>query len=222
MDTFGNLVFLDSVVKMPLMKLPVRTVVVPVPNGSIMISPGSMLTADQLSRCGPVTDLVASNLYHCGGIQNALTVFPQARAWGVEGAAKKKPYIKWTNELTESSWPFSEMLTGVTLNGMPSINEVVFVHKPSRSLIVTDLSFNMTAVSGFGAWFILSLFGTYKKFGVSSLFLKGIKDRSAFQSSIENLFAHDFDNIVVSHGELIRGGGKGILRQALMRHGFRI
>ena len=73
---------------------------------------------------------------------------------------------------------------------------------------------------GFGAWLILNIFGTYRKFGVSSLFLKGVKDRSAFMNSLAKVFAHDFDNIIVSHGKIVQGGAKATLRDALERRGF--
>ena len=223
MTTLSGLSFIDSVVKMPLMGLPVRTVVVQTATGSIMISPGSQLTSEQLHANGPITDLVAPNLFHSAGIPQAHVAHPQARIWGVSPmtkASRRSPAIKWTHELSEKSWLFSDELPLVAIEGMPTIKEFVFIHKPSRSLIVTDLCFNMTKATGFGAWLILNIFGTYRKFGVSSLFLKGVKDRSAFMTSLARVFAHDFDNIVVSHGEPIQGGGKAALRDALERRGF--
>lgn len=223
MATLSGLSFVDSVVKMPLMELPVRTVVVQTATGSIMISPGSRLTPDQLRANGSITDLVAPNLYHSAGIPKAHVAHPHARIWGVSPTNKtsrRSPEIKWTHELSEKSWLFHDELPVVAIDGMPSVKEFVFIHKPSRSLIVTDLCFNMIDSKGFGAWLILNIFGTYRKFGVSSLFLKGVKDRSAFMSSLAKVFAHDFDNIIVSHGKIVQGGAKATLRDALERRGF--
>lgn len=223
MVTLNGLSFIDSVVKMPLMGLPVRTVVVQTTTGNIMISPGSQLTAEQLQANGPITDLVAPNLYHSAGIPKAHIAHPQARVWGVQqlvNSKRRTQEIKWTHELSENSWIFHDELPVVAIDGMPSVREFVFIHKPSRSLIVTDLCFNMTDSKGFGAWLILNIFGTYRKFGVSSLFLKGVKDRSAFMNSLAKIFAHDFDNIIVSHGELVQGDAKATLRDALERRGF--
>lgn len=215
--------FLESVVKMPLMGLPVRTVVVQTAVGNIMISPGSQLSPEQLSANGHITDLVAPNLYHSAGISKAHKVHPMARIWGVTSAnrsSKKNSEIRWTHELNENSWIFSDELPIIAIEGMPTVKEFVFIHRPSRSLIVTDLCFNIVDAEGFGAWLILNIFGTYRKLGVSSLFLKGVKDRSAFTNSLAKVFAHDFENIIVCHGDIVMGRGKSILRNALERRGF--
>ncbi|MBL7688814.1 MAG: hypothetical protein JNJ49_12335 [Bdellovibrionaceae bacterium] len=223
MASLEGLSFINSVVKMPLMALPVRTVVVQTSDGNIMISPGSQLSSEQLQASGPITDIVAPNLFHGAGISKASIAHPKARLWGSSSMRRKSqstPELKWTHELNENSWIFSNELPVVAIGGMPTVEEFVFVHKPSRSLIVTDLCFNLTDAKGFGAWLILSIFGTYRKFGISSFFLKGVKDRAAFMNSLTKLFSHDFDNIIVSHGDIVQGGAKALLRDALERRGF--
>lgn len=212
--------FLDSTKRMPLMKLPVRTAVVQVGQNRILISPGSQLRREQFASLNDVTDIVAPNLFHCAGIDQASTLYPEARVWGVPGAAKLKPKTKWTHLLTEPTWPYGPELLAIPLGGMPQINETVFLHSPSKSLIVTDLCFNLTETEGLGARLILGMFGTYKRLGVSRFFLKYVKDKAAFQNSINRIFAHDFENIVLSHGELVRGNGKALLRQALAERGY--
>lgn len=36
-------------------------------------------------------------------------------------------------------WRFQDEISLVTIEGMPKVNEAVFIHKPSKTLIVVDL-----------------------------------------------------------------------------------
>lgn len=215
-----GLVFLDSVVNMPLMSLPVRSVVAATKNGQVLISPGSKITKAQYQGVGQIATIVAPNLLHCAGVPLAVSCFPKAEVWGPEGVRKQKPDMPWQKELNEAPWPYEDELLPVFIGGMPKVNETVFLHKKSKTLIVTDLCFNMQNVKGIGAWIILNLFGTYKKFGVSKFYVKFVKDQDAFKGSLAALFKHDFENIVLSHGFNIIGGGKEKLMAALNERGY--
>lgn len=217
----SKLIFLESVKKMPAMDLPVRSTYVPFQSGGVLISPGSALDLTQLKSLPSVTDLVAPNLLHCAGIMKASSIFPRAKKWGVIGAIEHKPKISWTDELSLDNWPYKNELLIIQLQGIPQINEVVFFHKESKSLIITDLCFNLLDSKGMGSWIILNLFGTYKKFAVSRFFMKFVKDRDALEKSLGEVFSFDFENIVLSHGKNIIGSGKTKLLQALNERGLR-
>lgn len=215
----SELQYLHSVKRMPLMGLPVCTVVVPLREARVLISPGSMLTVEELRSVGAVTDIVAPNLLHTAGVPRAAEVFPGARLWGPVGAAAAKPAIRWNGELTESAWPFDGELTVIPLEGLPRIRESLFLHRASRTLIVTDLAFNMKDIGGLGAWIFLNLFGTYQRFAVSRLFAQGVRDSAAFEKSLERLFSHDFERVVVSHGAVEEKGRQKLL-DSLRERGF--
>lgn len=199
--------YLDSEVKMPLLPLPVRTTVVTVGAKTLLISPGSRLTPEQLKSAGDVTDIVLPSHYHTAGCADAVAVFPNAKVWT-------------PGDLNENTWPYKDELPMIQIGGMPKIKESVFIHKPSRSLIVADLCFNLINARGFGAWLILNMFGTYKKFGVSRFFLKSVEDKAALEKSLSKIFAHEFDRIVVGHGEMIERDGKNQLLRAFAERGF--
>ncbi len=211
----NHIVCLSSEVKIPLMDLPVRTTFVKCSAAGILISPGSSLDIDKLNGLSGVTDIVAPNLFHCAGIMRSLTVFPQATVWGPVGAKKLKPDIPWSKELSLGAWPYQDELSMVILSGIPSLNEAIFYHSESRSLILTDLCFNLSNPSGFGAWLILNLAGTYKKCAVSRLFLREVKDRTSFKNSIVEFLKYDFDNVILAHGDNLIGNGKARLVEAL-------
>lgn len=215
-----SLRFIESEIRMPLMTLPVRSTLVSVRGLEILISPGSKIPIETYDPAWPVGDIVASNLLHCAGVPRAAKAYPKARIWGVEGAQQQRRNIAWTKMISPETWPYQNELPVIPLQGLPKVNEVVFVHLSTKTLIVTDLCFNMTDSKGWGARLILSLFGTYQRFAVSKFFCKYIVDKVAFKKSLDEIFAYDFDNIVLSHGQNIMGEGKEKLQKALLERGF--
>jgi hypothetical protein len=107
----------------------------------------------------------------------------------------------WENELPK-----------FLIRGMPKINEFVFLHAATRTLIVTDLVFNFDVAQQnlFGRLF-LKLNGIYGRVGCSRLFRHFIKDRAAFRQSIAEILALDFDRLVLSHGANVDTNGKAVL-----------
>lgn len=103
---------------------------------------------------------------------------------------------------------------------MPTVREFVLLHVPSRALRVTDLAFNLVDAQGLGAHVALGLFGTWRRFGVSRLFLRFVKDREAFRRSLEPVLASDFDHVLPSHGAPVLGDGKARMHAALEERGL--
>lgn len=208
--------FLDSEVALAGMNLPVRSVWIEVSDGdesrkkSLLISPGSRLTEEQFRALPAVTDVVAPNYFHTAGMEKARRIFPKALVWGTKDG----------KSLSAETWPYQAELPLVKIQGMPKVNECVFIHKASKTLIVTDLCFNLLSPKGWSAFLFLSLFGTYKRFAVSRLFLNGVKDKKAFEASLAELMTHEFDKIILSHGEPIEANGKARLLKALQERGY--
>ena len=215
-----ELQYLECHIKMPLMSLPVRTTIARLQNAVVMISPGSQLQLKDLKSVPGVTDIVAPNLLHCGGMLKAIEAFPQARVWGPLGAKDAKPEIPWTHQLVKGQWLYDDELKLIPLQGMPRFNECLFVHKKSKTLIVADLFFNMDQAAGIGSWIIMNIFGTYRKFAMSRLFAKFITDKEAFTTSAQEILEQDFSKIAVGHGNLLVAGPPDVLK-ALQKRGYK-
>jgi hypothetical protein len=211
-----------SQLKMPLVQLPLTSSLITLATGKVLLAPHPSLSADELKGMGQVTDIVAPNLFHHLGIQNAVAAHPQARLWGVKGFEVKRKDIAWAAFLDDGAWPHQQALAAVQLRGMPTINECVFVHQPSKTLLVTDLCFNILDSPGLGAWLIYHLFGTYQRFACSKLLMKRVVDKAAFTQSLVTLFAHDFDRIVMCHGSVMQLAGRAALQTALQERGFNV
>ena len=206
--------------RMPLTTLPVRTSSVQLGDARVLLSPASALDAEQLRAAGEITDIVSPTLFHTDGMPAAAKAHPRARLWGPAGIREKLPALQWHGILGADLWPWERELAHVALGGMPSLNESAFVHRPSRTLLVADLVFNIEEPRGFGSWLIFTAFGTYRRFGVSRLFLAAVKDRAAFQVSVDQLAALDFDRVVPAHGSIVANGGRELLFAALRKRGY--
>lgn len=152
--------------------------------------------------------------FHTGGIKAASAAHPNARLWGPAGVREKLSELKWAVLGTEP-WPFEDALRPMPIEGMPKFNEWAFLHPDSRTLLVSDLVFNITDPKGFGAPLIYSIFGTYRRFAVSRLFLRFVTDRAQFEASLKRLVALDFANLVPSHGDAVIGNAREQLVAAL-------
>lgn len=210
--------YLHCKVKMPLLELPVTSMVVRLKNAVVLVSPGSGLSEEELRAAGPVTDIVVPNLLHAAGVPRAHRVFPQARVWGPPGARKAKPEMPWTDELT--AWPYAEELAAIPVAGVPKLNEYVFFDRASGTLFAADLFFNLVRARGVGAWIILNLFGTYRRLGVSKFYLRYAEDRAAFAASVKPLLDLPIRTLAVAHGDPITEDPVPRMRAAFAERGL--
>lgn len=218
--------FFHSELSMPMgmVKLPLRCTFLTGPGKGILISPVKFDFKQimQIKELGPVTDIVAPSLLHHLFVGEARNHFPGARIWGLPGMEKKDPMVKWENIIGRDRWPYAEEVAELPVNGVPQMDEVAFLVKSEKLLIVTDLCFNLQNPKGWGAPVMLRLLGTHKRFAVSRLINRFMEDRAAFESSVKRILEWDFDKIAMAHGDLIEKDGKALLRQALRKRGFAV
>ena len=100
------------------------------------------------------------------------------------------------------------VLEQVTVGGIPILNEVVFYHARSKSVILTDLCFHYDPAPGGWTGIFLWLDGAYGKLAMSRLIGWVTKDKGAARQAIARILEWDFDSLVVAHGRNIAGGAK--------------
>jgi hypothetical protein len=196
-----------------------RMTVAKLPDGSLWLhSPAaySPELAAELEKLGPVAHIVAPNAMHDTFLEGWFAAYPQARFHGAKGFSKFRPDLKFADTLGDTppaAW--SSIFAQLVLRGMPRLNEVVFLHRASRTLIVTDLVFNLGAEMPFLSRVLLKINGCYDCLAVSRLLRTTIKDSVALRASLDQVLAWDFDRVVVSHGRNLEPGAKEALRLAL-------
>ena len=160
--------------------------------------------AAEIAALGPVAYIVAPNCFHHLHVTAFLARFPGAKVYGAPGLAQKRPDLPLAGTLDDAAaMPWAGLLDHITLAGSPKLNEVVFFHRASHSLLVTDLLFNVTAPDSWMTALILWLMGTYKRLGPSRLLRWRLtKDRRALKASVERMLAWDFVRVLPGHGDV--------------------
>jgi hypothetical protein len=97
---------------------------------------------------------------------------------------------------------------------MPVLEEVVFLHRPSRTLLLTDLAFHPTEASRPGLRFWCRINRVQHGFGPTLMLRLFVRDRAALRASLDRVLAWDFDRVSVTHGEVLETGGREALRRA--------
>lgn len=109
----------------------------------------------------------------------------------------------------------------IRLEGAPKLEEHLFLHIPSRTLIVADLVFNFRAdETGWNRFFHRHIAGFHRYPGTSRIFRLFVADKETFRRSLGEVMERDFDRIIPGHGEIIESGGKELLQRAMVEAGF--
>jgi len=204
-------------------KMGTHTTVIRLHNGNLwLLSPGAGLGSlkKDLAALGPVAAIVAPNTMHHLFLPEAIQLFPEARVYGPSGLKRKQPTLAIEPLTNEPPDLWKEDIEQTRLDGLSFLQETAFFHPSSRSLIVTDLVFNLQHSNHAWSRLFLRLNDAYGKLGPSRMLRKmALKDPPALAKSLNTVLAWDFDRIVLSHGELVQTGGKALLREAFERIG---
>lgn len=169
--------------------------------------------AAALAVFGSVGHVVAPNCNHDTFLEGWFAAYPQAKFYGAPGLAALRPELKFTDVL-ETSVPadWAGTIDLLPVRGMPELNEIVFLHRASRTLIVADLAFNLGSGTSMINTALMKYNGCHACFSVPRFVRATFKDPGAVRNSLYRILAWDFDRIILSHGEDIRTGGKEALR----------
>lgn len=197
--------------------IPTRSLAVRTAHGALVVI--SPLPDDEarrdVARLGPVAHLVAPNSFHHLGLASWASAFPTAQVWLAPGLARRRPELPAGRELGEgAATPFADVLPHTVFAPHDRVSEVAFLHRPSRTLLLTDACFHILDAPRRDrlGW---RLMGVWRRFGPSltarTLLLR---DRACVADWIERICRWDFERIAVAHGELLEGASAATLREA--------
>ncbi|HYH99515.1 hypothetical protein [Hyalangium sp.] len=193
-----------------------RMTVIRLPGGGLWIhSPVRLDAATRaaVEALGPVRFLVAPNLMHHLSLKDWAAAYPEARVVALAGLRRKQPQLRIDVELGDApDAGYSEVIMQQRMGGIPRVEELVFLHRPSCTLLLTDLAFHIRDSPSWLTRTYLRLCGTYGKLAPTLLLKSLVKDRAALRSSLEGVLSWDFERVVVCHGEVLERGGKEALR----------
>ncbi len=177
--------------------------------------------AEQLAAIGPVRYIVAPNLFHHMHLQAAADRYPDAHVYGAPGLSAKRKDVAFTAMLDEQAPPdWKDDLHQVALRAVPAFWETVFFHRPSRTLITTDLFMNVHRAEGVFSRFVYWAEGCWKRPAVPRLIRFLVKDREQMKSDLRTIVAWPTEHILMAHGEVIREDAARVLREGLSVFGL--
>jgi len=202
----------DSSLRFLGLEIGARMTVVRLPGPKILLHSPVAPTAElvrEVEALGPVAYLVAPNRFHHLSVGEWLRACPEALVYVAPGLDKKRPDLKIAGVLTDEPEPaWAGTLDQVLVSGFPLANEVVFFHRPSNTLVATDLAFNVGSSSPPLTRLAFRLGRAYGRVSPTLLERLLVRDRSAFRRSLERIFEWPFDRVVVAHGQVSETGGR--------------
>ena len=222
-----------------LLKVGGRATLVKMATGSLAVFSPVALTPDvkaKVASMGTVKYIVAPDFEHHIFLKPWSLEYPQAEVIGMDGLPEKReadPDTKGTQ--------FSHVFTPSNKRDMrisPEFDEefdyeyihshqnkeLVFLHKPSRTMIEADVIFNLPATEQFSrtgtnanAGILTKIFASIMNTRGSAIwqqrflwYAAGGKDRKGFAQSVNVIKKWDFERIIPCHGDVIETGGKNL------------
>ncbi len=175
------------------------------------------LTPDQIAeinRAGKVSYIIAPNNFHHLFVNDAKAYWPNAAIYIPPTLSKKRPDLAAAQRLGANELPWSKALKHVAIAGSSAIEEFAFFHVPSKSLILTDLCFNMKHPQGFRQTLFTLLTGTKGELKTSRMIKLLFKNKTALKNSLQQVLEWPFERLIVAHGEIVEESTKTKLQQS--------
>ena len=204
---------------------PTRMVVVRLTNGDLFMwsptEPDDRLRAE-IDALGPVRHLVSPNKIHYAHIGEWKRLYPQAAAWASPGvrerAASQRIEIPFDADLGDKPNPAWEVdLDQLVFRGSRFMEEILFFHRGTRTLILADLieNFEPEKVAGAYRW-LVRLAGAAAPNGKAPIDLRltflGGKDDA--RASLQRALSWKPERVIMAHGRWYDRDGTAQLRRA--------
>lgn len=177
--------------------------------------------AAELAELGPVRWLVAPNRFHHVHLEEVVRRYPDAVLLGAPGLPEKRKDLSFagTLEAPPSSW--AGTLETRLLDGAAALNEVVFFHRPSRTLVTTDLFMNVHEAKGLVSKLVYQAEGCWQRPRVPRLFSLITRDRVRMKAAATDVTRWPIERLVMAHGQIVQEGAAGIV-EAEMKRAFKV
>lgn len=173
----------------------------------------------EIEALGRVDFIVAPGSYHHLHVSSAQQAFPEAQTFICPGVERKRPELHFDGVLGDRPVPgWEDDFEQVLIRGNRIIWEVVFFHRESKTLILTDIIENFTDDTEVANWFLKLwfkfVFRMWNNPKPAPEYQMGWKDKRAARESLEKIMKWDFEKIILSHGDLIEENAKEVALKA--------
>lgn len=188
-----------------------RMTVLETSDGLLVHSPVDVAPDDTVSHFGKPRWVLAPNLFH--HLYVGPWVAAGAEAWAARGLPEKRPDLQFTGVVETGSSPFGDEIALFPMTCFSFINEVAVLHRPSRTLVLTDLAFNLPPTAPLATRFLMRCVCGYP--GCRSTLLERVgMRREVARREFATLLDLDFDRLIMAHGDPIETGARAALASA--------
>lgn len=192
-----------------------RMTVVRLPGGGLFVhSPVSLdeETRAAVDALGPVQAIVAPNLYHHLYVGEWARAYPEATVSACPGLSKKRPDVTFTRTLGDDApAEWRDVIEQVSFGALPMLEEVVFFHRRSSTLLTADLVFDLASHPSAFTRTVAALLG-HRRPGPTLLERLMVRDRTAGRAQIDRILAFGAERVVLAHGPVIASGGTAVVK----------
>jgi hypothetical protein len=199
---------------------PTRMAVAALSDGSAWVWSPVALTeelATAVEAVGPVRHIVSPNKIHHLFLSEWADRWPDAALYAPPGLARKKPELHFDAELGDEPGAWASDIDQVVFRGSLAMEEVAFLHRPSRTAIICDLV-QRHLHSEMSGWkgLLMRLDGLVGERGSTprewrASFLR----RAPARAAREKVLGWHAERLLIAHGECTQEGATAILDRAL-------
>jgi hypothetical protein len=202
---------------------PTRSVIVRLETGDLWVWSPIKLTADlhtEIDRLGTVRHLVSPNKLHHLYLQEWKAAYPEAMLWGPQTTMKKRPDLSFRESLKDGPPPeWFPDIDQAWFRGSFAMDEIVFLHRPSATVIVADLiqTFSDRFLREHWGWlrFLARLDGLTQDQACAPFEWRlSFINRTPARRARDKVLSWHCQRVIVAHGEWPRVNGSDFLAKS--------
>lgn len=204
------------------MQLPIRMTVLRLADGGLVLHSPTQYTpalARALRDLGPIRHLVAPSMAHWIFLAEWQAAYPDATTWAVpvlrDRAQVRSAKLRIDSDLGQSAPPaWAADIEQGLVTGSGGFQEAWFFHKPSRTLVLTDLIENLDPQK-LGPVTAPLMRAVKATSGTSALHARAALRGHAgeVRAQVDRMIALAPEAVVFAHGDIFRGRGTEQLRE---------
>ena len=200
-----------------------RMTIIRLNNGELIIHDPCIIdgsTKHEIDAIGKVKYIIAPGYYHHLFVTDFQQKYPDAETFLCPGLERKRPDIKFEwilGNRPDHRW--GDVVEQVVVQGPKYIWEVVFFHRPSKTLILVDLLENIgnnfrhpTGLYLQFWWKIV--FRMWNNPKAAPEYQVGWGKKEIVKNCLNKIIGWDADRIILSHGELVEKNVRNTLTSA--------
>lgn len=200
---------------------PTRMVVIRLSDGGLFIWSPTALVPElraEVDALGPVRHLVSPTAMHNLFLSQWQAAYPQARLYAPPGLRARRPDLAFDDDLVDGGGPhpWAEEIDQVHVAGNRIAVEVVFFHRPSRTVLFADLlqQLDPASLRGWRALIARLDLMTGDQPQTPRKFRLAFTDRKAARAALARIQAWPARRVLMAHAPPVLDDGQALIARA--------